>query len=321
MPTTWSIQTAPLPGAVATIQLVAGTTQELDVALARLGISPVRVGQVALRNLCGVDRGLVARWNELSAHLMPHGGIAVIRAIIAALDAAQIYEQSAQAPAAVYPEARSPLEARMLETLSRAASPLAVDLLLDQPRRWNGLDPEAPPPITHDDRSRHRALSHLISPPLVVAIGPPNIGKSSLLNALAGRNAAIVADEPGTTRDHIGVHIDMAGLVVRYIDTPGIRDSNDPIESEARHIAQDLIAGADLILSCGDATAPPIPRHDAHATLTVATRADLGSPPWPHDVSVSTMSGAGLPALVALIRERLVPAAALADPHPWRFWA
>src|SRR5512147_1373620 len=109
MPTTWSIQTAPVPGAVAIIQLVADTSQELDAALARLRIAPVRVGQVALRDLCGVDRGLLARWNDRSAHLMPHGGVAVVRGIIAALDAAEILEQRVHAPATVYPEARSPL--------------------------------------------------------------------------------------------------------------------------------------------------------------------------------------------------------------------
>ncbi len=52
--------------------------------------------------------------------------------------------------------------------------------------------------------ARDRVLRRLIDPPLVVAIGPPNIGKSSLLNALAGRSVALVADEAGTTRDHVG---------------------------------------------------------------------------------------------------------------------
>ena len=68
---------------------------------------------------------------------------------------------------------------------------------------------------------------------LVVAIaGPPNAGKSSLLNRLARREAAIVSPMPGTTRDVIEVHLDLGGYPVTLLDTAGVRESQDPVEQE-----------------------------------------------------------------------------------------
>jgi tRNA modification GTPase len=213
----------------------------------------------------------------------------------------------------------------MLAALSRARSPLAIDLLLDQPRRWAGASPR-------DDNERDRALRRLIDPPLVVALGPPNVGKSSLVNALAGRCVSIVADEPGTTRDHVGVMLDLAGLVVRYVDTPGLLEAPSEIEREAMSIALELAASADLLVLVGDASAAPIPIPSLGArpepsralrdwSVTLAARSDLGLPAWPYDAAVSSRTGDGLIGLSDLIRDRLVPPAMLADPSPWVFWA
>ena len=90
---------------------------------------------------------------------------------------------------------------------------------------------------------------------LVVAIaGPPNAGKSTLLNRLARREAAIVSPYPGTTRDVIEVHLDLAGYPVTLLDTAGIRDSNDPVEQEGVRRARARAAMADLVLWVTDAS-------------------------------------------------------------------
>jgi tRNA modification GTPase len=91
---------------------------------------------------------------------------------------------------------------------------------------------------------------------LVVAIaGPPNAGKSTLLNRLARREAAIVSPYPGTTRDVIEVHLDLAGYPVTLLDTAGIRDSDDPVEQEGVRRARERAAMADLVLWVSDASA------------------------------------------------------------------
>lgn len=311
MPEMWSIQTPAVPGAVAVVQLAAGSGTELDEVLGRLGMGAVPAGGIALRDVLGVDRALVGRWAETSVHITPHGGAAVVRAIGRRLIEAGVKEVADPDPRMAYPEARSEIEARMLAALARAASPIALDLLLGQPGRWK----EGAEPSPWSD-----ILNRLINPPLVVAMGAPNIGKSSLANALAGRAVSIVADEPGTTRDHIGVLIDMGGLVVRYVDTPGIRDAADWIENEAAGLAAAVIASADLVLTCGDATAEPPEEPMGKDALAVALRADLGRVTWTHDVGVSALTGEGLAELVGAVRERLVPAEALADSRPWRFW-
>ncbi len=84
---------------------------------------------------------------------------------------------------------------------------------------------------------------------LVVAIaGPPNAGKSTLLNRIARREAAIVSPYAGTTRDVIEVHLDLAGWPVTLLDTAGIRDTDDPVEQEGVRRARERAAGADLVL-------------------------------------------------------------------------
>src|SRR5215469_3672802 len=91
---------------------------------------------------------------------------------------------------------------------------------------------------------------------LVVAIaGPPNAGKSSLLNRLARRDAAIVSPFAGTTRDVIEVHLDLAGFPVTVLDTAGIRESSEPVEQEGVRRARERAAAADLVLWVVDGSA------------------------------------------------------------------
>jgi tRNA modification GTPase len=91
---------------------------------------------------------------------------------------------------------------------------------------------------------------------LVVAIaGPPNVGKSTLLNRIAGREVAIVSPQAGTTRDALEVHLDLKGYPVTLIDTAGLRDSPDPVEQEGIRRARARAQEADLVLWLVDAGA------------------------------------------------------------------
>jgi tRNA modification GTPase len=108
---------------------------------------------------------------------------------------------------------------------------------------------------------------------LTVAItGPVNVGKSSILNRLANRPAAIVSPHAGTTRDVIEVHLDLGGFPVTVIDTAGIRDTTDPVEEEGVRRARARARDADLVLWVADGTLPcPIP--------SPADIVEPGSPP------------------------------------------
>ena len=134
--------------------------------------------------------------------------------------------------------------------------------------------------------------------------GPPNAGKSSLLNRLAGEDAAIVSPAPGTTRDAVLREIALDGLRIRLADTAGLRDDAEEIEREGIRRAKRMAAEADLILLVGDNTRPP----DAAAldfdlggeVLPVRNKIDLdGAPPGVRDGAafVSAKTGAGMEAL------------------------
>lgn len=299
------VTTAPhRAAAVALIELTADHGAEIDDGLERLTGRAVAVGTVALRDLLGVDRGLVFRVDARSALLAPHGGVGVVRALLAAFGVAGV--QIADTPPNDERE-------RLERALAAAASPLALDLLLDQPRRAAAGDA----PVADDVA---RALDRLVVPPTVLILGAANIGKSSLLNALADRPVAAVANEPGTTRDHVGAAIDCAGLVVRWVDTPGLRAGAGEVESAARLAAIELVPSADLVLLATDASAAaPEPPEGVTDVLVVGLRRDLGQPRTPAAVEVRLDDPPTLRALVGQVRERLVPASALADPGLWRF--
>lgn len=143
----------------------------------------------------------------------------------------------------------------------------------------------------------------------VVLAGPPNSGKSSLLNMLARREVAIVSPVAGTTRDAIEVRLDLGGLPVSLIDTAGLRESVDPIEAEGVRRARALVERADLVLSLRAIdSAPDRIVHDA-TSLAIATKSDLHGTVLANELAVSVRSGAGIDALLAAIVARLGPVA------------
>jgi tRNA modification GTPase len=148
---------------------------------------------------------------------------------------------------------------------------------------------------------------------LVIA-GPPNAGKSSLLNRLAGYEAAIVTELPGTTRDLVREDILVDGMPLRVVDTAGLRDAADRIEAEGIRRAREAMRNADLVLLLRDAAAsgdapPEIEPPAGVPVLAVCNKIDLvGLPAGEYDtagaapeIRLSALTGDG----VDLLRERL----------------
>jgi tRNA modification GTPase len=140
---------------------------------------------------------------------------------------------------------------------------------------------------------------------VVVLAGPPNAGKSSLLNALARRDVAIVSPVAGTTRDALEVRLDLDGLPVILIDTAGLRESVDPIEVEGVRRARALVERADLVLSLRGIDSEPYRTAEEVPQIPVATKVDLGGTVLPGERAISVKNGEGLPELLAAIGEYL----------------
>lgn len=155
----------------------------------------------------------------------------------------------------------------------------------------------------------------LAHPWRVVVAGAPNVGKSSLVNALAGYQRSIVAATPGTTRDVVTTRLALDGWPIELADTAGMRNDAETLEEQGIDRARAMVADAELCLWLLDASAPPVwPREPLNAVLYVVNKVDL-PPVWLIDddnaMQVSARTGAGLSELCAAVIARLVP-----DPPP-----
>jgi tRNA modification GTPase len=157
-----------------------------------------------------------------------------------------------------------------------------------------------------DDSGRGEALREGLR---LAIIGPPNAGKSSLINALARRDVAIVSEIPGTTRDVIGVRLELGGYRVHVADTAGLRDSSDAIEAEGVRRARAQAAASHLTLLLLDGSAAEKIPEGIRADIIVWNKSDLPDFKKRDGISLSLKSGEGfaqlLAVLTALVEKRL----------------
>jgi tRNA modification GTPase len=152
---------------------------------------------------------------------------------------------------------------------------------------------------------------------LVVIAGAPNVGKSSLFNALLGRRRAIVTDIPGTTRDALEAVIDTGSWPIRLVDTAGLRDTTDVVERLGIEVSEDYLSRADAVLACGDdaetlvRAVEVIARQTDAPVLAVRTKIDRGEVRGSRfegrgeELEVSAETGQGLSELIAAITSAL----------------
>jgi tRNA modification GTPase len=128
----------------------------------------------------------------------------------------------------------------------------------------------------------------------IVVAGPPNAGKSSLINAMAGEERAIVTAVPGTTRDHIEVPLSIAGIPILLTDTAGLRQADDPAEAIGVGRAKRLVETADILLWLGDSADAPDHPH----LIQLHAKADLRPDPPKGSIPISAKTGQGVAGLV-----------------------
>lgn len=156
---------------------------------------------------------------------------------------------------------------------------------------------------------------------VAVIAGPPNVGKSSLFNALLGHSRAIVTEIPGTTRDALEALVDAGEFAIRLVDTAGLRESDDYVEQLGIEVSRKYLAAADVVLACADSgeklrdTIDSVSRITPARIIPVQTKIDLVA--TSHDMSaafgalgISTVSGAGVDGLLQRIQ------AVLAEENP-----
>lgn len=308
-------------GGVSIIDLQTAESSALDAVLDSIaGSGPFDVASLHHRRLADIDDGIVARIDSTHAQLMPHGGPAVIRRL-----AAILREQGVQwcstPPSGSRPEALDHREALALDAIAHAASPAAIPLLLRQARR-RSIDAM---PGTEEERVIGNRLDRLMAPVTIACVGAPNAGKSSLLNALHRTSVAMVSPSPGTTRDRVSALLDLNGVVVEWLDTPGLRASDDHLERAAIDASLTAIREATLVihLTAPDAADAVLPEklHPPEGILPVLNKIDLiDSTEVPTDrMTISAKSGEGIVELAQAIRRRVVRDEDLLFEGRWRF--
>ena len=250
-----------------------------------------------------------------------HGGLAASTAILSDLQSAGCIVVSGDE--FLRAQGNDDFELAALDALQRATTLRTARILLDQ---YHGafrreLDTIAACIASGDiDEAQSRLQQllsrvefgkHLTVPYRVVIAGPPNVGKSSLINALLGYERAIVFDRPGTTRDAITALTSFDGWPVELVDTAGCRTSDDPLEVIGVQLAQEQVSKADLVLwiSDGETTAPL--ENSATNVIRVRNKCDsMGDRAQVCDdsaLNVSALTGERLPHLIDMIAQRLVP--------------
>lgn len=205
-----------------------------------------------------IDDAVVVLVDERVADVNLHGGTWVIRSAIELAGAAgfQVLGAGIMPLTVEGIDFDSPLEAEILSHLPMAQTELGVRVLLGQQKAWSELEASVPNPAELRRILSDSTLDCLLRPRRVAIVGAANVGKSTLANQLFARERSITADVPGTTRDWVGEIANINGLPIMLLDTPGLRETEGPIEAAAIRGSAQEIGRADATILVIDASRP-----------------------------------------------------------------
>ena len=286
------IATPPGPGGIAVIQVI-GSGAALAARRAGIRVSPAPAWSRLDDDVLACLRPASATpWKLPTVEVSCHGGDAAPRALIARLGVPEA-KRSEVYDAAVARRALDRTSAEAWLFLSEARTWRAAAMLLEQAR---GALARAVARLKSPADARRlletaRAGRALVDPPTVVLAGRANAGKSTLLNALAGRDRALVSPHPGTTRDPVAETVAFDGFPVRLVDTAGFAEGGDELDRDSMKLAREAADGAALTLWVRDAREPS----RGEGGLRVAAKMDLpGVRPARREIPISALTGRGL---------------------------
>ena len=205
-----------------------------------------------------IDDVVVVLLDEQTADLNLHGGTWVVQRVLqlARREGFSVASEHSMPLPVGGTDAGDVLEAETLSHLPMAQTELGVRMLLAQRAAWEKLE-STPRDVAELNRIlADVTLDCLLRPRRLAIVGAANVGKSTLANQLFARERSITADVPGTTRDWVGEIANIDGLPVMLLDTPGLRQTDDPIEAAAIGRSEEEVGRADAILLVIDASRP-----------------------------------------------------------------
>lgn len=333
-----AVLTPPGRAAIATVAVVGPRAMDVaaqcfrpagNVSLTELPLGRIVYGQWIsddASSLGAVGEGVVlCRTAPQRVEVHCHGGKAAVAAIVAAFTTRGIPEVDWRSflPALE----TNPLSAEARTALAAARTEQTAAILLEQ---YRGALRAAVEAVRRHLQNRQQEAArqeidrllarssvglHLASPWQVVLAGRPNVGKSSLINALIGYQRAIVHDMPGVTRDVVTAATALDGWPIELADTAGVRTSDDPLEAAGVTKTRQELERADVVVLVFDATQPWSVDDSAlwaaaRNAIVVYNKCDLAAPPAdgrPPGLSISAVTGEGLHELKKAIVQRLAP--------------
>ena len=333
--TTAAVLTPPARGAIATVAVqgpeAVALADRFFTSLGKIGVGDAGVGRILVGHWQAEDEPVgeelvVAKLTDDLVEIHCHGGVQASQRILKHLSTAGCQVESWQARTTAQNADAIVAEAQL--ELPRAVTSQAALHLLDQAN--GALSGEIDTIGKLVDQSNFEVagqkLTHLLSlapfgkhltqPWLIVIAGPPNVGKSSLLNKIVGYDRAIVLDMPGTTRDVLHATTALDGWPVQFSDTAGIRVSDDAIEQAGIAKAKAALKTADLAIVMHDATDLKPDELDQSlqelpSALHVVNKIDLAEdvqlPASREMLATSAVTGQGVSQLITSIVTHLIP--------------
>lgn len=294
--TTCTLLTPPCAGAIATLAVEGPQAWPITRKLFSKPLPEIPPRNCFWYGQLGGDDVILAGINENRVEIHSHGGRRIVLWIQKEFtdNGCEIQKQSSHRDAwEIVQNARTLRTASILLDQANGAFDRAVQAILDSPS-LEGFKTLAK--FAHIGK-------HLIEPWRIAVAGKPNVGKSSLVNALMGYERAIVSPIAGTTRDVVSTFGAFDGWPVEISDTAGLRVTSDALEATGVKRARDVLLTADVVVWVTDATDPDEP--EGSPSIVVANKCDLKTLlDYPN---VSAKTGHGIPGLIASIVRNIVP--------------